>query len=294
MQIVPYLMAQNDLLVGIKQRMRDADGQRWTATEIYNSLNDGIRIWARKVTVPLLYTITNGFVSGVYEYSLPVYIREPMDVQLKRYLIQTLDGLPVRSTSLGASTWEDVPGYNLEPDGDGGQKLRLDVTIGATEGRVIWHAQNGTVPTSVQTLSADITDTATSLTLASNPLIGDAGYIKIESEWIAYGGYSVGATTTTLTNLVRGVNETTAASHTAATNVYFGIAAHRQDLFEQLINQVTAKLHALFLTNASPQETEHHVFQVRYYQQLADEFWQRYTPQRGAKMKLTRQGKGRP
>ena len=89
---------------------------------------------------------------------------------------------------------------------------------------------------------------------------------------MAYGGYSVGATTTTLTNLVRGINETVAASHTSTTNIYFGIAAHRQDLYDQLINQVTAKLHALFLTNASPQETEHHVFQVRYYQQLADEF----------------------
>lgn len=292
MEIIPFLRSQNELLTSIKQRMRDVDNQRWPSPETYNAMNDAIMIWGRKVTVPFLYTITNGFVSGTYNYALPSYIKPPIDVELKRYLIQTLDGLPVRSASLGASTWQPAPGYHLEPDGSGGQVLRLEGTIGATEGRIIWWMQNGMIPTSVPTLSADITDTDTSLTIASIPVIGSAGYVKIGEEWIAYAGVSRSATTTTLTNLLRGLNDTTAASHLTGASVYWGIAALRDDLYNQLLDQVTFKMHALYLTNASPQETEQHVFQSRLYKQLADEFWRGYVPPRKPRMLLTRQGKG--
>ena len=70
--------------------------------------------------------------------------------------------------------------------------------------------------TSFNTLSATITAAATTLTLTSAaafPTTG--GVIRIDSEDISYTGVS----TNTLTGLVRGVNSTTAASHTSGTNV---------------------------------------------------------------------------
>jgi hypothetical protein len=70
--------------------------------------------------------------------------------------------------------------------------------------------------TSFNTLSATITAAATTLTLTSAaafPTTG--GIIRIDSEDISYTGVS----TNTLTGLVRGVNSTTAASHTSGTNV---------------------------------------------------------------------------
>jgi len=162
----------------------------------------------------------------------------------------------------------------------------------SVDGRIIWYAQNGRLPTTTPTLNASITSSSTSLVLASVVDVAPAGYIKIDNEWLAYADTTIGSTTTTLLNLQRGLYETTAASHTGATAVYWGVMAQRQDLYDQLQDQATAKLHALFLTNASPQETEQHVFQTRYYQQLADEYWARFTPARSPKLILSRQGIG--
>lgn len=287
----PILRTQLELYTNIRQRMRDTANRRWTQQEAYNAINDGLAQWHNRVFVPFLYSLTDGFATGDYEYALPWYITEPIDVEAYRTIF--LNGLPVELAAGTQSTWQNVPAYRLEPDGAGGQLLRLEIAPYDTDARVIWWSNNGPVPATIATLNANITTTtATTCTIASAPVIGNAGYIRIDDEWIAYSGYTQASSVTTLQNLLRGVNGTAAATHTSSTSVYWGIAAHRQDLFNQLYESAMAAMHNLFLQDAAPKEIEHHTFQVRYHQQVADEYWRRYIPNRPAKMRLSRAGIG--
>lgn len=288
--IVPFLETQVDVLTQVRQRIRDTANRRWTQTEVYNAINDGLRKWQTRVLIPFVYTLTDGLDFATYTYALPWYVVPPLNVEFRRLIY--LDGLQVQFSDV-EYTYQEVPAWRLEPDGSGGQVLRLEISPFDADARVIWWAVNGPVPLTVPTLSANITTTtATTCTIAATPIIGNAGYVKIDSEWMQYSGYTQTSSTTTLQNLVRGVNGTTAATHTSATSVYWGIAAHRLDLFTQLYEEVLAGLHNLFLQDASPKETEHHTFQVRYHQQIADEYWKMYVPNRPAQMKLSRAGIG--
>ncbi len=293
MNVVPYLQSQSDLLALYKQEMRDSQATRWQTKEYYNAINRALQAQAmRGAWVPYIYTISGGFLVGTYEYTIPWYIREPLDVQQKITVVQNEDGYPIYVNSSTVQTWVDVPAYEIEPDGSGGQKLRLGVNPWPNEARIIWWAENSRLPQAVPTLNADITSSTTSLVISSKPSIGPAGYVKVDDEWIGYADYDVSTTTTTLNNLMRGLNGTAAASHTAGASVAWGVAAMREDLYFQLANQVYANLHNLFLTNSAPQETQNHIFQVRFYQQMADEYWNRFTPTRTAKMRLTPRGMG--
>lgn len=288
MVIIPHLLTHTELLSRLKQRLRDPSSQRWTEAELMNALNDGIENWGRRVLTPYLYTVVGGWGAGVYEYSLPVYITEPLDVQQKKQI--WLDDVWQTSSDLENTTWVDMPAWSLEPDGAGGQKIRFDITPYETEGRVIWWGRNSALPMTTPTLASGISSTDTSCTLDAVYNVGPSGYIKIDQEVMQFAGVSESATQTTLTNLVRGANGTTAAAHDSADNVLFCLAVHRQDLYQQLIFQAIAALHALYLTDASPHETEHHQFQMRYWQGMAEDFWRRYQPARSPKMTLARRG----
>ena len=190
--------------------------------------------------------------------------------------------------------WVDIHQWNLEPDGTGGQTLRIEIAsnrFSATDGRVLWWAENGAVPESVQTLNAGITSSETSLVIADTPFISDFGYVKIGSEWIQYAGVTPGASTTTLTGLVRGIRGT-AASHSSGDEVLWGVAAPQQNLFAQLYTQILYHLHSLLMAVSSVEETQQHQWQMRWHKQNADEFWMRYVPNKQSKIKLTRQSTG--
>jgi hypothetical protein len=280
-----YLRAQNEAHVQIEQRQRDGQNARWTDEELYNAINDCIGLWSQSVRVPFLYTITNGFVSGTYEYSLPAYVRQPLDVQQLRRSEEYYNLGAVDTTT---TTWVDAPAYRLEPDGSGGQKLRLEYVPITTDARVIFWAPNGLVPTTIPTLNTTLTSSDTSVIIDATPEIGDVGYVKIESEWMSYVGIARGTSTTTLQNVTRGLNYTTAAAHTSGVSVYWGIATHRLDVYQHMQIDVMASANELFLSRAAPEEREHHVFMVRYYKQMSSEFWRKFTPSRASKMILAR------
>lgn len=293
MNIVPYLQSQTDLLTLYKQEMRDDQAARWSAKEYYNAINRALQTQASHgAWVPHIYSLSGGYTTGTYEYALPWYIREPFDVQQRITVFLDETGFPIYFSNDQPVTWVDVPAWDIESDGAGGQKLRLGVNPWPSAARIIWWGENSRLPQSVPTLSGSITSSDTSLTISSKPTIGPGGFVKVEDEWIGYSGYTVASSTTTLTNLIRGLNGTTAASHNSSVSVAWGVAAMREDLFFQLSSQVYANLHNLFLTNASPQETQNHIFQVRFYQQMADEYWQRFVPTRHPKMRLSRKGIG--
>lgn len=287
---IPFLRTQVELLQDMRRRMRDPDGARWPDYEVYTGINDTLLTWQNRVTIPHLYTVSGGWVAGTVEYTLPAYMRGHIDPQVKRYSSYYPN---VSGIGLEAETWVDVQAFTVEPDGSGGQKLRFEFAPSTDDGRIIWWSHNGPVPLTAPALNAQIDSDDTSLVLSSAVTdIDQAGYIKIDSEWLHYAGVTYGASTTTLSNLLRGVNSTTAATHDSSTAVYWGIGCHRSDLYGQLYNATRSFLHALFLTDAADAERTHHERQAMYYADVARGFWRSYVPNRKPKLRLGREAVG--
>lgn len=286
--VVPFLKTQKEVADGIKARLRDTDEDRWEDAEVYRALNDSMSEWAGRVFVPYIYTITGGFLSSQSTYSLPSYI--PEDIQPQRLISRYWDEGNENNNDSSEYIWVDVQQWGLEPDGEGGQTLRVEISsnqFSNTDGRVLWWGENGFVPESVQALNAGITSSDTSLTIAAQPFIPDFGYIKIGNEWMLYAGVTYGASTLTLTGLTRAVRGT-AASHSADDEVLWGVAAPQQALFAQLNNQLRAHMHELLMTVSSTEETQQHQWQMRWNQQKADEYWMRHTPNRSTRIRIGR------
>lgn len=288
--IVPHLRTQSELMADIRIRLRDPSAARWSSDEIYSAINDCLLTWYGRVSVPHLYELPSGWVAGQSDYTIPIYIRGPIDPQQRRY---SNNWLHVSGISSDADTWVDIGGYSLEPDGDGGQRLRLEFSPPAGDARIVWWAPNSQVPLTLPVLDEALTSDATSLTLATAiNSVDESGYIKIGKEWIHYAGVTYGASTTTLGGLLRGLNGTAAASHNDASSVYWGIGVHRMDLYGQMYDHATSFLHSLFMTNAAESERANHERLALYNQQKADAYWRRYVPARKTKIRLGYAGVG--
>lgn len=286
--IVPILYSQAEVVMLINGRLQNANS-RWSDAQIYSSLNMALLEWHGKVAIPFVYTIPGGWVNGTYSYDLPTYIEGPLDPQSLYYT----DQWPFPTMlSTDQSTWRDLQAFSVEPNTEGGQTLRLHYFSPSMDGRVIYWIFNGPVPTTAPTLASSITSTDTSLTIDAVPTIGRNGYVKIESEWIQYAGCTPGASMLTLTNLVRGANGTTAASHNSAVTVYWGVAMDNGRLLTQLMDQTRGFLMEHNLMNDSSQENESYEKMLLLYNQRAMNFWKTYKPARAPKMRLSRMGIG--
>jgi hypothetical protein len=272
---IPYLRSQSDLLTEIKVLVRHSSGTRWSDAEYYTALNSVLYTWADNVKMPFLYTITNGWVASDYDYALPSYIRPPIFPQLLRRI--PYYEYEVESTT---SSWQDVIGWELEPDGDGGQVLRLFAAPRSDEARVGFFAPNSRVPTTIPTTSGSTASSATSVTLESAVEVDDVGFIKIGAEWMSYAGVDRGASTTTLNNLNRALNGTTAATHNTSSNVLWGVGMDTLSLQKLLFDQWRSFLHAYFIQDGGTHEIGRHEKGLGYYEQLATNFWPTYRPQR--------------
>jgi len=81
----------------------------------------------------------------------------------------------------------------------------------------VWiNRQSGQENPTTITLNETLTATDTTITLSSTVGLAQFGFIKIDNETIQYGGVSG----VTITDCIRGVNNTTAAAHTTATKIY--------------------------------------------------------------------------
>lgn len=274
---VPYLRGQDKLLAEIKVLVRDPDTDRWSDAEYYAALNQALMTWGDKVKFPRVYTISGGWQADTYEYALANYMRPPYYPELKRRV-------PYTEFEVESSTerWQDVPGWEVVSDGSGGQVLRLYAPPRSVEGQVTYYAPNSRVPTTIPTTSSSTSSTATSLTLGSAIDIDDVGYILCEAEWISYAGVTRAAATTTLNNLVHGLNGTTAATHNSGSNVYWGVAADDLRLYKLLMDQWRSYLHAYYLQDGGTHETSRHEKAMGFYEQLATNFWAEYHPHRRA------------
>lgn len=281
-----YLRDQATILDDIKARVRDTGNARWNDSEIYRALNDALGTWHGRVSIPQIYTFASGFTSGTNEYALPSYVDTRTIVpQMKRTVPFQWWGAVAVDDSL---TWTDVPGWTVEPNGTGGNTLRFDIPPYSTEGRVLWWGHNQPLPTNISTLSAQLTQAATSATLTDAMDCGDFGYVKVEGEWIQFSSVTV-SSTTTLSNLVRGVAGGSAdATHDAGEDVYFGVAMPRLDLYRILIDQTIIYLNELYLTDAAARETQIHQQLISFHQGRIDKFWRTWIPQRRARLVLDR------
>mgnify|MGYP007073181607 CR=1 FL=1 len=272
----PFLRAQDDMQTLIEALLRDSSNERWTALEVYQAINRALLSWWDRVKIPHMYSMPDGWDSQTYEYTLPSYIRPPLQPQLQRTMPVHY---PTIVDSTTTSTWVDINAYEVHPATDGTLELQLEQLPYNEPGRIIWWGRQGPVPaiSTLPALNANIDADDTSLVLDTAALeVEDAGYVKIDEEWIAYAGLTRGATTTTLSNLLRGMYDTTATSHTSSTTVYWGIAADSVGLFGQLQDQTMFHLHELFMTDASARERSHHGVMMKLYMDKADNFWKTY------------------
>jgi hypothetical protein len=287
-----HLRTQAEIRTLIKNRLRDPNSERWKLTpvdEVYMAMNEAIVNWGPRVRTPFVYTLTSGLTPGTWDYSIPSYVVQPMDVQ-QRYWPGMQDwGINISSVS---EMWINVEGWTLSPDGDGTQTLHLGAYPYAEDARIVYWPMQSQVPVSTATtfLSTDISSSsATTLTLDAAVDVADNGYVKIDLEWMQYRGVTRNSDETmTLNNLVRGIYNTTATTHSSQPTVYWGIAVHDPALYQQLLYQSLATLFSLHITAPSPTDTEHYMNQARMYLQLADEQWRKFIPMRQPKQRLSR------
>lgn len=287
-----FVRSQADILSSLEDQVDDASNTRWTDARIYAAINQAIDAWYNRVSVPYIYTITNGWVAGTFEYTLPDYIdTRRIQPQIRRYRDETAYYLPDNGDG---DTWADIGAFDIEPSTtSGGLVLRLHNSEYSVDGRIIWWAHNGHIPTSPPLLGANIDEDDTSLTTATKPTnIGRNGYVKIDSEWIGYNDVTEGTSSWTLSNLQRGLFNTTAASHTTADTIYWGVAAESPHLYRQLELQAKAHLAEYYLMNSSSRETQQYEKIAVLFQQQADNFWKSYTVQRPMRITLSRQAYG--
>jgi hypothetical protein len=289
-----YLYTQSEILAVVRGLLMETTADRWTDANIYMAMSAAIQQWQGRVRIPYVYPVPGGWVAGTYDYALPTYI-EPKTIQpqAKRLLYEWVDTL-----SAGDETWADIQAYDVEPSSTGFvlrlsySQTRNDIVGASTEGRIIHWAAPGPVPTTPPTLSAGIDANDTSLTIASKPSIGRVGYTKIGDEWLQYSGYTEGDTTLTLTNLVRGLNGTTAASHSLGDSVTWGVAIPDMSLLPLLYNSIRMWLMQMYISNPSSREAGQYEKQLGLYQTEVDKFWRGWRPSRPMRMRLSRQAIG--
>lgn len=273
-----HLKTANDIINDIRVSMRDTLAKRWTEDELWQALNRSIQEWSGRVSYPATYSF--GYVSNETELDIPYYIQGDIRPQIRDYANYDESGLQLDVG--GNEVWKDVPTFEVLEDEDGTRKLVLPGSGRRTEIRCIYWVSNGPLPQVTATVpSGGWLATDTTLTVdvdRSMWSVPMAGYIKVGAEYIFYEGVTQSSGSVTLANCSRGTFGTVAAAPTSGTGVYWCVAAPKLELFGQLDNQMMAKMHAMFITDASPKEIEHHTFMMRWYSQMVDSFWRKHVP----------------
>jgi hypothetical protein len=285
-----YLKTLSEIQGEAEARLTDSGNTLATDAQYVAAINEGIRMWGRRVTSPRYYAISGGLISGTYEYTLPSYISPPLILEIRSTAFNQY-GAQVSSGSDGF-TWHQLAGYTLRPNSTGGWTLRLPSTPYSEDAQITWWAENGPLLTTAPTVTTTISSTATSvlITTSSSPEIGESGFIKIDVEWMSYAGVTrTSASSYTLNNLTRALFGTIAASHTSTTAISLGVAVDDQRLWTQLLDYVTGYVHALQLHKATTEDTSRHEKLMSFYNQKAENFWRDsgYLGQRRGSLQMT-------
>jgi hypothetical protein len=155
--------------------------------------NKGINLWTVEQDQIVLNTLQA-------IYPLPVDTIDILDAVIRQYNGQTTNQIDININRISESTYATIPNKNTY-----GRPIQMYVD-----------RQTGNVPAVAQTtLATAIGATDTTITLTSTAGLRTTGFINIDNETIGYQNI-VGKQ---IINAWRGQAGTTAASHTAATNV---------------------------------------------------------------------------
>lgn len=285
-----YLKPISEIVDDLRIIMRDTSNERWSLSEIYMAIDRSIQEWAGRVMFPATYTF--GYIDTEVELDIPYYIQGDLQPQHRDYTNYNSDGTVDSVT--GKEVWKDIPMFEVLKDEDGTRTLVLPGSARGTSIRCVYWCENGPVPQ----ITADVPsgdwaadDTSLNVDFIMVKTLPTVGYIKVDDEYISYEGVTYGSSSVTLTNCGRGTFGTTAATHTADTAVDWCIAVTDQSLFSQLEDQAVAKLHAYYLTNASPKEIETHTWLMRWYEQRVSDYWKRYVSPKSTRSYLTMRGR---
>ena len=151
-----------------------------------NAVNEAVRyINQKEFSYPFNHaTNTSTLVPGTFKYTVPTSTKH-IDYNTARIGKNTTLG--VGGNNLGVLTYNQYIANNVE------QEDEIDTT----------------------TLDGALTDSATTVTVASTSGFDSSGTLFIENEQITY----TGTTSTTFTGATRGANSTTAAAHSSGTQV---------------------------------------------------------------------------
>lgn len=291
MQTQLYLKTLADIQAEAEARLSDSNNALATDAQYVAAINEAVRLWGKRVAIPRYHLLSGGAVSGTLEYTLPSYIVPPIILELRSTGYNAY-GIQVASNPDTGFTYHQLSGYTLRPNSTGGWTLRLPMSPYTENLQIIWWSENGPLLATAPTLTSSLSSSATSaaITVSSSPEIGESGFFKVDAEWISYAGVTrTSATSYTLNNLTRALFGTTAASHNSATAVNLGVAVDDQRLWTQLLDHVSAYLHAIQLHKSTSEDSSRHEKLMSYYQTRADNFWRDrgYISQRRGNMQLT-------
>ncbi len=292
-----YLKTQAQILSDCKTRLTDSGNVLATDAQYYAAINEGLLMWHGRVVIPHVYDLADGFTNGVFEYALPSYITPPITVMIRATTYNYWGAQTPTEGDNTNLTWMPISGYTLEPTETGGYNLRLSSTPYTDDVRIFWWGVNGPMPTAPVTLTNTEAADATTieLTVSSSPEVGDSGFVKIEQEYIFYGGIiRTSATAYTLTNCVRGVFASVAASHNSTTAVVWCAAVDNTKLWAQLYDYVTYYVHGLQMHKGTGEDIGRHEKLMSFFKQSADSFWRKegYISQRRGSNQQTSRGLG--
>lgn len=270
-----YLHTLGELVTTLRTVMRDELNERWSTHEMQEALLSALGEWAGRVSCEAVYTLTDGWTSDTLRYTLPPY----MDATRIEPQFQgpVDEWLTISWQESSDRRWLTFPNWRVV---DG--VLELGQWMIAPGRIVFWVTPQCTEETAL--VDGAHSATVTTITLASVPDDAPlAGWVKIGNEWMSYAGIDL--TTLQLQNVGRGERGAAATISDQAT-VEWGICAPTPQLWQQLTDAARARLHEMYLTDASPRETTTHERMVQFYRMRADQFWRGWAPKRQPRMKI--------
>lgn len=189
------------IVVQVRRSLDDATARKWSNNDILYDINEGGQYLQNLLKV-LKCRRSLSSVANQREYALPTDMKEILEMEFYD------EGSIHKVQGMNYDTYRE---YKAQRTGS----IPYIYSVIPNESKILIEPVcNSAADTT--TLGADLTAVATSMTVASNASFYDEGRVIIDSEVIGYTGKT---STTTLTGLTRGLEGTTAATHSSAATV---------------------------------------------------------------------------
>lgn len=251
----PQLYAQQELLAYIRNMARDTqERRRYTDEEIYRCLDLALMRWG-KYRSPYILPVDGA--QGARRIPLPDYVDGRIQVQ----------------GGYGGA-WRTLQGWRVTHDAERGEGLVLELGRSpSVEGlRVVWYVPPPSIPVQLPRLSEEASPDARQIEISrpADFTPARAGWVLVgNDEWVFYGGYSPSAQSLRLDNLERGLHGTPATAHAEGVEVGVGVAIGQEAERYLLAALTMSQMHALWMTDGSNQERDHHATMIRYWDEQA-------------------------